>query len=1043
MNTGKIIYLLVGMLLMQPFCKGQTPTYPWSQVDQSYTPPSPNEQAFESYGNEPVAMYTGMPVINIPIYTVKCGSLTVPISLSYNYNGFNPLQDAGWVGLGWNINAGGAISRMVEGKVDSSQDAGYNYGDYSLTDSLFHGPPLDSFLQRAYNLNLYYTHKSYDMAPDIFDAEFNGYSCKFFRVKNKSYLLSYDKQFKVDYVIKDINDGDYYIFGYNITTDDGTQYFFNATESTSSYLYGGNDSVLQTYTSSWLLTQIISADTKDTVYFNYSQYSWQQAQASYQSSYTMTMGTQGNMGYDPTSYKVSPSITTDVLQSITCRNSRVAFIPDGSSRTDVVGSYPRLKEIDVIDSLTGTTVKKNTFGYEYFGQRVSNPALYERLALKRFNTVNPQLSSDTLTYTFRYIHESDSAYPAKGTYAIDYWGYYNGQTSNNSLLPTGTCPYYTSPAPSNAGFTCNRDPNSTYCSYGALDTIVYPAGGYTAFQYAGNTYYNTYKATTLSAPGIRLQSSGTTGNNPLNSQPIVKTYSYVLDDGVTTSGNLSSTPGFTGPPFYLNQSGTVYVYNTYGAPNNGDGIGGVNPKFYYSKVTMTSSSGPETHRSDHYFTSFPGLFPDVRETATTDYANSGGNNFIPVKSTVTNYLTTGSMDTTFAYASAYIDTEYMSATHNPHIWYSYNFILSYWNTYWIHPNYQQTTEYDNQGNSISTTTYFYYDSISNNLSSTVTQNLSDSQSLIRKFKYPEDYSSSLTGNMVSAGVVGPPVESQTWLYKSGSDSVMISGNITRFNQSTFKPDSVYAIETTKPITSLNNETTSGGKFTSVLSDSRYILKGQLQYDANDNLSTSEKSADMNISYIWDYHHSNPIAQVKNASQTDIAYTSFEADGKGNWSFTGSVTSDTTSPTGSKCYNVGQTSGSVTKSGLTSAVNYIVSYWIKGSTALSITGTVAGYPVQGKTINGWTYFEHKVTGQTTITVSGSGTKYIDELRLYPANAQMTTYTYAPLIGISSQCDADNRITYYKYDPFARLNVVLDQDHNIIKTVHYHYSGETNE
>jgi YD repeat-containing protein len=57
--------------------------------------------------------------------------------------------------------------------------------------------------------------------------------------------------------------------------------------------------------------------------------------------------------------------------------------------------------------------------------------------------------------------------------------------------------------------------------------------------------------------------------------------------------------------------------------------------------------------------------------------------------------------------------------------------------------------------------------------------------------------------------------------------------------------------------------------------------------------------------------------------------------------------------------------------------------------------------------------------------------------------MTSYTYYPLIGMSSQCDADNRISYYQYDPFGRLKVVKDQDHNIIKTVQYHYIGESNE
>jgi YD repeat-containing protein len=99
--------------------------------------------------------------------------------------------------------------------------------------------------------------------------------------------------------------------------------------------------------------------------------------------------------------------------------------------------------------------------------------------------------------------------------------------------------------------------------------------------------------------------------------------------------------------------------------------------------------------------------------------------------------------------------------------------------------------------------------------------------------------------------------------------------------------------------------------------------------------------------------------------------------------------------------------------------------------------MAGYPTKGKTINGWTLYVHKVTGQTTISVSGSG--LIDELRLYPAKAQMATYTFEPLVGMTSSCDAGNRITYYEYDGLQRLRRIRDQDYNIIKSIEYQYQG----
>jgi hypothetical protein len=192
-----------------------------------------------------------------------------------------------------------------------------------------------------------------------------------------------------------------------------------------------------------------------------------------------------------------------------------------------------------------------------------------------------------------------------------------------------------------------------------------------------------------------------------------------------------------------------------------------------------------------------------------------------------------------------------------------------------------------------------------------------------------------------------------------------------------------------------------------------------------------------VIFIWDYLNRYPIAQVKNAALADVAATSFEAEGKGGWTFSGSPVSDPSPPTGSQCY--GLASGSITKSGLTSATTYIVSYWSKLGTSYSVTGTTS--TKQGKTINGWTYFEHTVTGVTSLTVSGSGN--IDELRLYPSYSQMTTYTYSPLIGMTTQCDADNRVNYFFYDGYSRLKWVKDQDGNILKTYQYHYLGGTTQ
>jgi YD repeat-containing protein len=197
-----------------------------------------------------------------------------------------------------------------------------------------------------------------------------------------------------------------------------------------------------------------------------------------------------------------------------------------------------------------------------------------------------------------------------------------------------------------------------------------------------------------------------------------------------------------------------------------------------------------------------------------------------------------------------------------------------------------------------------------------------------------------------------------------------------------------------------------------------------KYDTRGNLLVQYKTSGPKMSYIWDYNSSLPVAQCTNADVTDIAYTSFEGNTYGNWSVGSTAGITTPGITGDKSYNLG--AGNLVRSGLQSGQQYIVSYWAKtGTVNVSNTSTTR----QGTTINGWTYTERVISSTTTVTISG--TAIIDEVRLYPAGAQMMSYTYTPLAGMTSQVDADSKITYYEYDKLGRLVRVKDQDGRILK------------
>lgn len=58
----------------------------------------------------------------------------------------------------------------------------------------------------------------------------------------------------------------------------------------------------------------------------------------------------------------------------------------------------------------------------------------------------------------------------------------------------------------------------------------------------------------------------------------------------------------------------------------------------------------------------------------------------------------------------------------------------------------------------------------------------------------------------------------------------------------------------------------------------------------------------------------------------------------------------------------------------------------------------------------------------------------------SSALVTTYTVAPLQGMTSQTDPAGKTSYYEYDAFSRLSVVRDQFSHIIKKYAYNYNSD---
>jgi hypothetical protein len=372
---------------------------------------------------------------------------------------------------------------------------------------------------------------------------------------------------------------------------------------------------------------------------------------------------------------------------------------------------------------------------------------------------------------------------------------------------------------------------------------------------------------------------------------------------------------------------------------------------------------------------------------------------------------------------------------------------------WFHLDSTITDVYDQDVPSrlLTTSTAFVYNNVKHLQASSISERNSENLDLITSFRYPQDYtlpSGTLTAEAqaikdLQAANMHSMVESYkqkklaSGVLQTQSATYMAYKSVASAKGPVVLFDKQYAAEVTFPSGTFTPSVVSGN---GIAKNSAYALEATVaKYDVANNIAEAEKRGGDVNAYLWDYNSNYMVAQFRNARLADVAFSSFEAEGKGNWSYAGANVADVNAITGKSCYNIG--AGAVSKTGLTAATSYTVSYWTKNAAPYTITGTAAGYPLKGETVNGWTYYEHKISGQSTVTVSGTG--FIDELRLYPTNATAVTYTYDPLVGATSICNEGNKINYYLYDSDGRLAVIKDQDGKILKQIDYQYQASINK
>jgi len=316
---------------------------------------------------------------------------------------------------------------------------------------------------------------------------------------------------------------------------------------------------------------------------------------------------------------------------------------------------------------------------------------------------------------------------------------------------------------------------------------------------------------------------------------------------------------------------------------------------------------------------------------------------------------------------------------------------------------------------------------------------------------------------VNRNLLTKPIE--TVQYRNGA---VIGGTVTLpsyTNGSFVAPYQVYELETDQPIAAAQYTNvffpSGSSNFIPPVLDQKYKLRQTFNgYDASGNVLSVVKPDQGPMSFLWDYDKTLPVAIATNAAPNQIAYTGFESDPNGqfvgnsyvnfnpnNWDYdprpgyfvhlqaTGGFT-------GRGCYRLDGGWG-VGRNNLPEG-DYEVSFWAKGGIAnISVFATqeLSRYEGPANT-NALDYrlirVRVHVAAGSGVTLDAYGRQVdIDDVRLYPIGAQMTTYTHIPQVGVASTSDANNQPTRYEYDGLQRLRLVRDPQGNLVKELNYHY------
>jgi YD repeat-containing protein len=978
--------------------------------------PTPNAASIGIFGQYPQSGFTGVPSINIPVYDFSYEGISLPIQLTYNTNLVKPYQAGSWVGLGWNLTGGGAINRVVNGKPDDLNwndeydwrnthytPTGYYYNHSYLSNDWTNSNTINNALWDEYSLSIYDLFQNdlavetiKDYSPDEFSFSVGDLSGSFYLDDQGNWKVRSKNKVKVIVTSADFvtapTEPDPGVpnppFGPPIpSTPLPDHSYLNRITLIDDrgivYVFGGVASAVEDIKSDALREFFIKTWYLTSINFP----NGKSVTFSYESGQLVPTS-------EPSYYKFELDYNTDNLSGpgliYAGQNNHPAYLKEIHTDLQNIDFYRSEKpnEFAKLDSIKVTSLIENrqikNFVFTYQNTPMDRLKLYSFTQMDENNKTGSQ-------YFFQYNNTSFS--PSNTN--TDNWGYYTTTLLNPQTFTT---------------FKASKESDTLNCRAELLDRIIYPTGGYTRYTWEPNTYSKAIAGHNrlgfdnpignANTGGVRIKQITNFDIN--NNRTGSKKYVYIQDFNISNPGNISSGVLYGVPVYEYYDDGQFSILPISPLIENN-----VGSHISYSEVTeINDDGGFTTTKYSNFDTGINNEYMDEAAVNTAsitpefrhdEFISNSHERGFPLS--IRNYLNTGKLlnekifqyariDKANEYVRSYVGTLGPSPNYNadcdcyePPAW-SGSAIKIYTNAYLLS---NVTENLYNGLMPITNITNYTYDTPTLNLTSVTTQN-SKGQTVEIDNKYPTDMvslnrdPSGVYGRMISANDISPLIETVSKL-----------NNLqTKLQRTDFIEPYTGQFEAgSQTIQQFNNVPK---------------LATQYSYDDKGNATTVSKNGIMPTAYVFGYQKNLPIAKIDNASNQEVFHENFEESGNYGLAHTGTR------------YNNGAYY-------LTFAIpdgrSYKLTYWYRIN-------------------NVWTYASEAYTGPHSILPVGADA--IDDVCVYPVDATITTYTYAPITGITSITDTKGITLYYEYDGFQRLINIKDQFGNIKTHYCYNYAGE---